>query len=808
MNADALAEQLRERELELHATRQALAAARAENAAALDGIARIVGASGRDDALERTLETARVLLQADEAFLVLVTGGETGVVRASTHPRWTTAPHFRWAGAFQRARRGRPVLVHRPQKVPLWLERPAHQRAGVESLLLAPISADGETGVMVAVHGQPGAFDRASLDRARTIGPVLGAAIENVQAWTERVADQTARALAVEADQALLRHRHELLVSAMDTAVLMESADGRITLVNPAFGRLFGLDDPASLVGRDRRRAARGVAALYTDPGGYVARLQEVEASDTLQVDELALKDGRVFERSSRAVLDADGRRGRIWIYREVTGRVLSTRALASALADMERADTHRQQMLGQISHEIRSPIQSILAMTEALRGADLPTEHADMVHAVRGASAQVSHMLTELLDLSRLESGTLRIATRSVDPGEVVEEVVESFGARAAGKQLWLRVAVDPGTGRVETDPDRVRQVVTNLIGNAIKYTDRGGVTVRVDRVDHAVRVRVTDTGPGLSGAEQAGLFRAYSQVRGATGAARGVGLGLYICHRLVERLGGALDVSSQPGAGATFCMQVPGAVVPVKAPTARPERVQLVGFAADAVALLRCQLASMGAHVTDTAPTHLLACGVAPPAAQCGGAAVIVVAPVGAPVAGGADTTLRGPVTRSALERAFSRVAAAPLAAPVPVKKALQVIIADDDAPIRRLLQHFIAQLEPTPTIRLAETGAEAVDLFRAQRADAVLLDSDMPVMDGSTAALEIRRLAGLDPDAAPVLLVALTGHDDPGKLRAFADAGVDRVFTKPVSPRVLVSMLDAFSTRDTGPDPRSSG
>ena len=802
MNPEALAEQLRTRELELHATRQALAQVRAEVGLALDGIARIVGAAGQSDAIERTLETVQALLKAEEAFLVVATSDQGGTVRASTHRRWTLEPHWQWEGVLARARRGRSALVHQPSRLPVWQVRPAFQQTNVNSLLIAPVVGNGVDGVLVAVHSQTGAFDRAALERARSIAPILGEALASARSWRSRVATEKARYLAVEANEAMLRHRYELLVSAMDSAVLMESADARVTLVNPAYVRLFNVDAAETLQGMPAHHVERQAASAFSNPEVFIQRTAEMKQLETMQFDELQMADGRFLERSTRVVRDADDRIGRIWVYRDVTSRVLSTRALAAALSEMEQTDLRRQKVLAQLSHELRSPIQAILAMTEALRSAELTPELADLVHAVRGSSTQVAHLLTDLLDLSRLESGKLRIQTRPIDLGEVVEEVVESFGARAAAKRLTLRVAIAPDVGTVDTDPDRIRQIATNLVSNAIKYTTTGGIQVSVERHAQKARIRVIDSGPGMSPEQQASLFQEYSQVRGTTDASTGVGLGLYISHRLVQRLGGVLSVSSTPGRGSTFTADVPGVGPVPSLPAERPESIHLFGFTASDLHVLGTQCATLGLRLDDASrATHVLVHSQGHPPSGIptrGNQTLIAVVAVGQSTPEWADTAIRGPVTRSALLRAIrdAERTADPSPRPDPSEGVLlplfHIIIADDDPAIRRLLEHFFSKMEPTPTIQLAETGAEAVALYKAGRADAVLLDSEMPVLDGRQAALAIRRFERTRPSESPCYMVALTGHDDPDTQSALTEAGVDRIFTKPVRPATLVRML----------------
>jgi len=230
----------------------------------------------------------------------------------------------------------------------------------------------------------------------------------------------------------------------------------------------------------------------------------------------------------------------------------------------------------------------------------------------------------------------------------------------------------------------------------------------------------------------------------------------------------------------------------------------MHLFGFPASELDVLGTQCATLGLRLAQAAQaTHLLihSQGPRPPGIPTGREqTLIAVVPVGQSTPTWAHTAIRGPVTRSALLRAIhprddEPPAGAP-ARPDPAQEVplpmFDIIIADDDPAIRRLLEHFFSKMQPEPTIRLAETGAEAVALFQAARADAVLLDSEMPVLDGPKAALAIRRIEGETAPETPCYMVALTGHDDPHTHRSLTDAGVDRIFTKPVRPSMLVRML----------------
>jgi len=241
--------------------------------------------------------------------------------------------------------------------------------------------------------------------------------------------------------------------------------------------------------------------------------------------------------------------------------RRATTRRLAEALAEAEQAARVKGEFLANMSHEIRTPLTSILGFASLLAEKKLDDESARYAGRVLAASRNLLALVNDVLDFSKLEVGRLEIKPQRGSPEECGRDVVELFAPQAAGKHLDIDFEGDGLPPAVTADFDRLRQVLMNLVGNAVKFTDTGSVrvTAAYDPTTERLRYRVTDTGPGLDGAAQAKLFQRFSQVDAAVNRAHGgSGLGLAISRGLVEAMGGSIGVESRPGAGAAFWFEL----------------------------------------------------------------------------------------------------------------------------------------------------------------------------------------------------------------------------------------------------------
>lgn len=240
--------------------------------------------------------------------------------------------------------------------------------------------------------------------------------------------------------------------------------------------------------------------------------------------------------------------------------------------------DRDRSAFLAALSHELRTPLNAILGFTDVLLSevdGPLSAEARENLRVVRSSGDHLRALIGDILDLSALESGELRLECRIVDVHPIVAAVIREAEVIAANKSLRMELVGKPATAYA--DPLRVRQIVSNVLGNALKFTDKGGVMVRVDPRDGGVAVSVTDTGPGIALEEQEAIFQEYWQSRAAEQRRLGTGLGLAITRRLVQMHRGFIDLKSQPGKGSTFTIVLPSRPPPSPARTLPPPRPEM---------------------------------------------------------------------------------------------------------------------------------------------------------------------------------------------------------------------------------------
>ena len=289
----------------------------------------------------------------------------------------------------------------------------------------------------------------------------------------------------------------------------------------------------------------------------------------------LELADGRVFERYSRIQVVAGRNVGRVWSFRDITAsrRAADERkhlleSEQSARREADRASFMKDEFLATLSHELRTPLSAILGWAHILRGRAM--SDAELRHGLevieRNARLQIQ-LIEDLLDMSRITSGTMRLDLQSVDPVSFIEAAVETVRPAAEAKGIGLRARLDAGAGPLAGDSNRLQQVMANLLTNAIKFTGRSGrVDVRLERVGSQVEIVVADTGVGIAPEFLPHVFDRFRQGDPSqTRAARGLGLGLSIVKRLVELHGGTVGVTSPgEGCGTTFTVRLPLATVP----------------------------------------------------------------------------------------------------------------------------------------------------------------------------------------------------------------------------------------------------
>ncbi|MWJ31725.1 PAS domain S-box protein [Saccharibacillus sp. WB 17] len=362
-----------------------------------------------------------------------------------------------------------------------------------------------------------------------------------------------------------LSYQHSLLLNTVSEGIVGFGADGRVMFANPAAAAMLGYEgtEVAGLSYKEMMRQAQTQGSAY-DTGGTTL-LDALESGVTQTHPEAVFwrKDGGSFLVSYQVtpISDRGERRGAVLVFRDVTGEKEIIRAKESA----EQADRAKSEFLSIVSHELRTPMNGIIGMTDLLRDSEMQGEQRQYIEIIHESSYALLKILNEILDISKIEAGRMEIAPEPVELSEVLSGVLQLFAPRAAEKELELKYDADesmhPLPEIVMADSERLRQVLINLVGNAIKFTDSGSVTVSVSpkafRAPNEIWIEfaVADTGIGIARAKQHRLFQPFSQLHPILNRKYGgTGLGLSISHKLVELMGGTISVDSEEGEGATF--------------------------------------------------------------------------------------------------------------------------------------------------------------------------------------------------------------------------------------------------------------
>ena len=346
--------------------------------------------------------------------------------------------------------------------------------------------------------------------------------------------------------------RHAL--NAVPAGLAVFDSANRLRVWNEAYANLMAACGIAAVAGAPRRSHIEAAAAAgwvnetQEDPAEWVPKIEARARSGS----EFRLPDGRWVRHE--AFLTQDG--GGVTVLTDVTEQKQSAAAMAAARDSAEAANRAKSEFLANMSHEIRTPLNGVLGIADVLMRTKLNAQQRQLVGVVQQSGGLLNGLLTELLDLARVEAGMAELRPEPVLPGELAAQVRDLFAGRAQEKGLALRLLVGPGAeAQVDCDPLRMRQVLGNLLSNAIKFTEAGEVALALSRDGDQLRFEVRDTGPGFDAALKARIFQRFSQADGsATRRQGGAGLGLAICDEYVRLMGGALECESTPGEGSVF--------------------------------------------------------------------------------------------------------------------------------------------------------------------------------------------------------------------------------------------------------------
>ena len=361
--------------------------------------------------------------------------------------------------------------------------------------------------------------------------------------------------------------------------ILVTDEAGRVTTFNTRFVEMWRL--PRDVVAA-MDRVHDYLAGQVADRQAYLERIAHIHATAPPESHGvLDLGDGRVFEGFSKVQV-VDGRpAGRVWTFRDITEHRRAEEAARQAAeerrqlleseqfarAEAERANGMKDEFLATVSHELRTPLNAILGWSHLLRtGAMTAAQTQQGLEIIERNTRAQTQLIEDLLDMSRIISGKMRLDIQSVDPGTFIEAAIETVKPVAEAKGIRLSTLLDPGAGPINGDPSRLQQVVWNLLSNAIKFTAPDGrIQVVLERVSSHVEIAVADTGVGIKPEFLPHVFDRFRQEKASrTRSATGLGLGLSIVKHLVELRGGSVRaISAGEGQGATFTVCLPLTVV-----------------------------------------------------------------------------------------------------------------------------------------------------------------------------------------------------------------------------------------------------
>jgi PAS domain S-box-containing protein len=625
--------------------------------------------------------------------------------------------------------------------------------------------------------------------------------------------------------------RARSFLEAQGDMIVRRDAEGRITYANDAFSRLAGVPRK-DLVGVFHALKVIEQGATAVSPDG--TRMQDQKIETPAGPRWIAWREVLLRNGGGGTEIQSVGR--------DVTDRAQSEHALADARDQADAANRAKSRFLAMVSHEIRTPLNGILGMADLLGDTELTPEQTTYVNAVKTSGDTLLSLIEEILDFSKIEAGKLDLEARPFSLANLVEDVVELIGTRAQARNLEIAGYVDERLPeRVVGDAARLRQVLFNLAGNAVKFTEKGGVSIVVEPGiwPEDVAFQVRDTGIGIAPAEQERIFREFEQAdSGTTRKYGGTGLGLAISKRIVERMDGHITVESAPGAGTAFTVSLPlppaseAASNAFAIPDLIGAEVLIVAPAAIEAELIARRLGRWGAK-TCIVPDEMVAAALLPErewtavlidhalgttaarelVKQAAAIArrVVLVTPsarheLAALKEAGFTGYLIKPVRAASLAARFDTADTFERGAGATVEEAsgghdaiadgkgLSVLVAEDNEINALLARALLIKLGHNPTI--ATGGDAAVESWLAARTagtpyDLVLMDVQMPDMDGIEATRRIRAAESAGAQARTAI-IALTANALSEDRQACLDAGMDGFLLKPLDRERLASAL----------------
>lgn len=667
-----------------------------------------------------------------------------------------------------------------------------------------------------------------------------------------------------------LRQERSLLGALLDHLphnIYFKDRASRFVRINRAMAKYFKLSDPAEAVGKtdlDFFTAEHAMQALDDEQrilrsGQPVIDVEEKETWGDGHCTWVSTTKMPLCDEQGRVV-------GTFGISRDITERKLAAEALRQAKEAAEAANQAKSAFLANMSHEIRTPMNAILGMTELVLDTSLTSQQREFLRTVQDSAEALLAIINDILDFSRIEAGKLRLDCRPFDLRETVGDTLKSLAERAHSKGLELVYRVAPAAPTlVDGDPRRLRQVLVNLVGNAVKFTERGEVVVDVLRVESpesrvqgpeerptespaldsvVLEFTVRDTGVGIPPDKLGLVFHAFEQADSSTTRRHGgSGLGLAICARLTELMGGRLWVESEMGRGSAFHFTVrygrveePAAPAPDATPLAEARALvvddnatnrtilveTLRGWRMEPVAAASAAeaLAALEAAQAAAAPFQLILTDANMPDADgfalvrqiherklLAGAVIMMLSSADPPgelddaQRRGIYCSLLKPIRQSELWEAMRLALGGPpgdeaddRAAKAPPERPLRIMVAEDSQVNQKLAINWLQR--HGHEVIIANNGKEAVAKWEQQPFDLILMDVQMPEMDGLEATARIRLKEKRTASHIPI--IAMTAHALAGDRERCLEGGMDDYVAKPIRAAELFAKVNDIARR----------
>ena len=533
----------------------------------------------------------------------------------------------------------------------------------------------------------------------------------------------------------------EAIQNSVAEGILVIDANGKMLAANDRFARMWRIPTNV-LETKDDEKLLNSVLDQLDQPESFLSTVWQLYDKPTdISHDILEFKDGRVFERYSQPLMIEGRHEGRVWSYHDITEQKRMEKELRVTLEKMESVNLHlekktafanemaekaeaanlaKSQFLANMSHEIRTPMNAVIGMSHLLADMELSKKQQHYVHTIKQSADSLLHIINDILDFSKIEAGKLDLEIIEFDLVRLLNKINGMMEIKARDKELEYYCRIDPAVPHyVSGDPGRIRQVLVNLIGNAIKFTHNGKIQINVDLVQNisscdeqqiTLMLSVVDTGIGISAEKLQTLFDAFTQADSSTTRQfGGTGLGLSIANNLIKLMGGQLDVSSQVGKGSEFTFTL----------VLDKEMAQKV-------------------KTLDT------------------------------------ETSISGDT--SGIYRKE-------------VKRRPKILVAEDFPANQDVVKGFLERFGFAAHV--VENGKEAIQALEKNDYDLVLMDVQMPEMDGIEATRVIRDKASKVKNH-DIAIIALTGHAMEGDRSSYLNMGMNDYIAKPTKPDDLYNVV----------------